>query len=300
MRTRIAPRSLLICAAFSLIPAYSFSQTAEAQSDGTLNARELFYGEIEHNKHPATKPQAQPQTKPGPGQTKVASPVVSEPKQGADGSVRVTTVDYPVPSVPRLCVHANLQRRSGSGAMVSVDPGALFRVGDGLRLRIEVCNEGYLYVINRNTSGTWEPILAAGGPADHSNHVLPGKWYTIPDDSHIMTVEAPAGEDKLFVVLAHQPITDLQTLTETLNRQNPSNRGGSTNAPPAGADPIIAQNFVRDDFVDKMHELYGRDLVVEKTSDAETKGDQSGWFAATRDDAGPDSRVILDLQIRHN
>lgn len=99
--------------------------------------------------------------------------------------------------------------RTESGGWKPADPRTVFRPGDEVRFRFRSSFDGYLYVLNRASSGQYMwlyPSQQAG--TDH--RVKPGNSYIIPSTSGAFAIPDPAGFDVVYWVLSP---TELRGLT---------------------------------------------------------------------------------------
>ncbi|MCP5114346.1 MAG: DUF4384 domain-containing protein [bacterium] len=233
-----------------------------------------------------------------PSQT--APPVKEDPPPPTTpGDVKYVTAAAIEESGLPLGMRYSILKRVGSD-QVEVDPDTTFRAGDRIRVRVEVNDTGYLYIINRGSSGIWKPLFPSPEIGGGSNVVSRGRSYDIPPE-HLFTFDEQAGEEKLFIVLCRQPEPDLENLIYELSGSEQQPAEGK---PPA-ADPqpkmLLAQNVVdiRDDFVGRFRNAYARDLIIEKV-DPDTPGPmkETAVYAVSAT-AAPDSRVVVDVSLDH-
>jgi hypothetical protein len=206
----------------------------------------------------------------------------------ATGSNTFTVADVQ----PALCLHASL-RKAANGSLTEVDTSASFRLGDNLAVRVEVCSPGYLYIINRNSSGSWTPIFPSANTPAGGNRVEVGRAYNIPEEGSL-TVTSPAGEERMFMILSRQPVSDLSALENEMAGQ-PAGHDENT-SPRVGT--MLAENRPMDDaFVER---LKPRDLVIDPPVKPSSQQDgQSGLYAATTN-ATASAHAVLDLRIKHD
>ena len=89
-----------------------------------------------------------------------------------------------------------LERMEG-GVWRVIDPGLVLAQGDRVRFRFRTNFEGYLYVTNQTTSGTYEqlfPRLDTG----KDNHIIANKEYQVPSTSNVFRVAGPAGYEVVY------------------------------------------------------------------------------------------------------
>lgn len=91
--------------------------------------------------------------------------------------------------------------RYDAGAWKAVDPGHVFQGGDRVRFRFKSSRTGFLYVVNRGTSGT-ESTLFPNDQGGGDNRVEAGREYEIPGQGSAFRVTGPAGYDTVYWVLS--------------------------------------------------------------------------------------------------
>jgi hypothetical protein len=205
-----------------------------------------------------------------------------------------------------LGIRLSVLRMTPSGQPVEVPPDTNFQPGDRVRLNIQVSDSGYLYIINRGSSGSWTQLFPSPDLPNATNAVVPGGPYSVPQDRNFV-VSDPPGEEKLFLILSRTPIVDIQSLTMDMSRRE---AGNSPPQEPAKEEPsaqpprslnTLASNLppMNDALVDRMRNVYARDLIIEKV-DEQTPGTrkENAVYAVNPVDGGA-TRVVLDAQIKH-
>ncbi|MGO9230702.1 MAG: DUF4384 domain-containing protein [Bryobacteraceae bacterium] len=87
--------------------------------------------------------------------------------------------------------------RQDAGAWRAVDPGLVLAHGDSVRFRFHTNFDGYLYVMNRGTSGSYE-ILFPREDTGKQNRIEAAKEYLVPAVSGSFRVSGPPGQDILY------------------------------------------------------------------------------------------------------
>jgi hypothetical protein len=154
--------------------------------------------------------------------------------------------------------------RDNAGHYAEVSPKTVFHDGDHLRLSVMANRPGYLYVIQQGSSGNWSPIFPAPGsvaaPGDNVNQIDQGRIYQIPNRNGAFQFDRNPGQEKLFLVLSRQGISDLDSTVSSL--------GDSTHQTPADSAPqptnpepqaLEATNQIPAELVEKMT---SRDLTL--------------------------------------
>jgi hypothetical protein len=126
-------------------------------------------------------------------------------------------------SAPVSLISIMLEKKSGD-TVQTVDPGHVFDSGDTVRFRLRPSVDGYLYVLDLNTSGKYD-ILFPRAQTGTDNGITHGHDYLIPATQGWFQISGPAGREKLYFVLS--PIA--LTMGQMQNR--------ATNLPPQGTAP---------------------------------------------------------------
>ncbi|MCZ6486248.1 MAG: DUF4384 domain-containing protein [Acidobacteria bacterium] len=84
---------------------------------------------------------------------------------------------------------------------VPVDANSTFYAGDQIRLSLESNTDGYLYILNQGTSGSWNYIFPHLTINSGDNFIRKGVEYTIPPRSWLRFDETP-GDDVLIILLS--------------------------------------------------------------------------------------------------
>ena len=100
----------------------------------------------------------------------------------------------------------HLEQKQGDKA-VAMFPGHVFRAGDVVRFRVSARGmEGYLYVIDQGTSGSYTTLFPAqGSHADTFLHANQDVFVPSVEDGWF-EVDGPAGFDVLYFVVSPKPI----------------------------------------------------------------------------------------------
>jgi hypothetical protein len=294
MRSREIP-SLLWLAAFALILTAAL---ASGQADKQLSAREIFYSPpVEPPPAKKAPPrQAAKAKEKKPAEAKPAPPASISDSVASSGTAAGPMVDVsytPGETVPLGLRYSILKRESSGSA--EVDPDTVFHSGDRIRLRIDVNTAGYLYIVNRGSSGNWKPLFPSPEIADGDNRVQKGKQYEIPP-GYVFTFDEQPGREKLFIVFSHQPVSDLEGLIYSLT--------GGQQKDKEPIRPLIAQVNIQDGLIDRLRTVYSRDLIIEKV-DETTPPPPSGpakekAVYVANPSRDPDARVVADITLIHN
>jgi hypothetical protein len=276
-------RAIWLCL---LANGYVFGQ----QDAKKLTARELFYSAAESPPAPAHKT-GKTAAKPKPVQHKSAS-ASDESAATPSPSVPVVMAAYrPQGDHSALGLRYTILKKSADG-QAEVSTEAVFHAGDRIRLAIEANDDGYLYVVNRGSSGTWKLLFPSPEIKNGDNHIQRRVRYEIPA-GYTFTFDEQAGEEKLFVVLSRQPEPDLEGLIYSLGQN-----GGA----PGGVQKpktLMASAAFGDDVIGRLRNSYARDLIVEKVDDEPAGPKAEKAVYAVNPTGSADSRVVADITLKH-
>ena len=166
-----------------------------------------------------------------------------------------------------------LQQGPG-GIPVEVDADTVFRSGDRIRFVFEPNVAGFLYVIQRGSSGRWSVLLPHPEIDGGQNRVAPYESVSIPPAGWFRFDDNP-GTEQVFVYLSREPA---RTLLPWSGRPIAA-------AQTVGEPTVIAlQNSVR-----------SRDLVFE-TADTPDAADQAAYIVNQAEAA---NAVAWTVELRH-
>jgi hypothetical protein len=283
----------------------AITSTVCAQSSKTLTARELFYSPVK----PAAPAKAQPSkppkriasakaAQPKPVATDAPSPQVARVQPGAPSvtpsGVAVVPVAY---SVGRpLGLRYSFLRKSDGDNYDEIDAATAFHSGDRIRVSIESNDPAYLYVVMRGSSGSWKLLFPTPEVSGGSNLVESGRRYLIPPPPGRFAFDEQAGEEKLFLVLSRRPEPSLEQLIYSLSS------GDKPAQEKAPKQMLLAKAIlpIDDGLVNRLRgQVYARDLIFEKV-DETTPGEKKEKAVYVVNPAGaPDSRLVVDLSLKH-
>lgn len=139
---------------------------------------------------------------------------------------------------------------------VEWDSGGPWAVGDHARLGIEINDTGYLYVVHRQASGAWRRLFPTPEIERGSHFVRSGVVYPLPPEEGL-ELTLPGGAERFLVVLAREPVRELESLVGPLAAENTVSA-----APP----PEISEGVV-----EKTRSLFpSKDLLIERVAGEKT------------------------------
>ena len=188
-----------------------------------------------------------------------------------------------------------------------VSPATIFHNGDHLRLSVMANQPGYLYVIEKGSSGGWKAIYPGKHASDNgeaTNRIEPGRVYQVPDGKGSFRFDQNPGQEKLFLVLSRQRIADLEGAINSLKQGGqPSSAPSSPKPPTDQGEALEAANTIPDAFVQRLASR-DLDLVEEETVDQPQSNNQPGEKAVyvvskvsyTKNES---PRVVASLTLKH-
>jgi hypothetical protein len=220
-------------------------------------------------------------------------------------TVTATANPAPVPPIPTVSAAApamNLGLRYNlvlvdqqSGKSENVDSDKVLKHGDCFSLEFESNRSGYLYVLAKQSSGQWQPLLPSQEMTEESNIIDPGKRMRVPK-SYCFEVNDPAGSETLFVVLSRNP-SDFQNLSEGIKRQNA----------PATPSPVRRQvdttqyaDASMDKTLQQMRQQFGtRDIAIRKVNQPINEQEPAHSVYVVNTSDKPSSSVVTQIEVKH-
>lgn len=89
----------------------------------------------------------------------------------------------------------------------TVPQNTVFQTGDILRFRLSSHLAGYLYVIDKGTTGGIATLFPASGAGEDGNRIEPNQSYLVPANGDgWFSVSGPSGFDVLYFLVSDRPI----------------------------------------------------------------------------------------------
>ncbi len=181
-------------------------------------------------------------------------------------------------SAPAAATNAGIKYRillrAPDGAAREVDAETMFRSGDQIRFAFEPNVDGFLYVIQRGSSGRWSVLLPHPMINRGRNRVASYGEVTIPPEGWFRFDENP-GSEQVFVYLSKAPLATL----------------------PWGGGPVVrVQSVDEPTVIELANSIRSRDLVFEK-EDAPDSAEKAA-YVVNQDDLGDTVAWTVELQHR--
>ncbi len=273
---------LPIAIALTLGLTASYAQQAGQKKDSTAKpatsgARELFYLAV------APKEKLPPITR-----------ASAHPPKPQPGSPPATAQDPAPPPAVHLGIRYNLLVVDANNHGTTVDADHMFRKGDQVALEIESNHSGYLYVLARQSSGQWLPLLPSPEMADQSNVIDPGKRIRVPQN-YTFEIQDPPGSEHLVLVFSRDP-QDFYELYQSIKKQQ-------SDPPPPVRQPAggvqVADAGVNKAVADMEQKFGTRDLVIRKVNQPLGSGEPAGSVYVVNGSNTPTSSMTTEIEIRH-
>jgi hypothetical protein len=183
-----------------------------------------------------------------------------------------------------------------SGKSEDVDPDRTLRTGECFAIDIESNRSGYLYVLAKQSSGSWQALLPSPEMTDESNIIDPGKKVRIPA-SYCFEIHDPPGTETLFVVFSRDP-KDFYDLYQGIRRENakPSQPASSgTSNPVQMASASTVNNAVA-----RMSKEFGtRDIAIRKVSQSTSAQEPAHSVYVVNNSNQPTASLVTQILVRH-
>jgi hypothetical protein len=97
--------------------------------------------------------------------------------------------------------------RLDANAWRTIDPGLVLAQGDRVRFKFRTNFDGYLYVMNQSTSGTYEQLFPRQETGE-DNRVTASKEYRVPATSAAFRIAGPAGHEIVYWLVSPARLND--------------------------------------------------------------------------------------------
>jgi hypothetical protein len=154
--------------------------------------------------------------------------------------------------------------------------------GDCFAIDLESNRAGYLYVLDRQSSGSWMPLLPSSQMPGQKNQLEPGKRLRIPS-SYCFVVHNPPGTETLFVVLSRDP-RDFYELFESVKSKESQPKQAKVDAA-----------------VEHLEEKFGgsRDISIARTDEPTRNDEPKGAVYVVNTSDRPSSSLVTKIEVRH-
>lgn len=148
---------------------------------------------------------------------KAAGPDAALPSGGTQSS-RLEAPDYYSDKLARrVGLKYKIKHCTGECTVENVDESHIFYTGDKIRLEVEANIDGYLYIINRGSTGSTKTLFPERSLNGGINRIQRGVSYSIPSQGWITFTKQP-GREHLIIIVSRTP---LQSLPEQASEAAP-------------------------------------------------------------------------------
>jgi hypothetical protein len=113
-----------------------------------------------------------------------------------------------------------LERFDG-GAWKVIDPALVLAQDDRVRFRFRTNFDGFLYVTNQSTSGTYEQLFPRQ-ETGQDNHIVASRDYQVPATSVAFKIAGPAGHEVVYWLVSPTRLTDVPERPASPSGGNPT------------------------------------------------------------------------------
>jgi hypothetical protein len=252
---------------------------------------------------PAVKKSVEPkpveQVTPRPPQTQ-PPPSTKTPATTPNPSVQLPSgADVASPSAVPLGLRYSVLKAASDGRYQEVDADSIFRAGDRIRFSVTANDSGYLYIVQRGSTGNWRVMFPSADIEDGNNRVMNRREYMFPPGGRF-TFDQNTGDVKIFLILSRAPEPNLEKLIYDLNA--PAKPAAAPNA--GSKHLMIAANRppIDDAIIGRVRStVMARDLVFEKVDDKTVgeRKEQAIYVVNVNTAAAAEQRLVVDLTLRH-
>jgi hypothetical protein len=285
----LAQVSRSVAVSLLLLCVLGLAKRADGQEEGGLTARTLYYNS---GSDVQPKTTGSKQTKRTSARTTATATSTSSKATGTSSAETETVPEAPPVNAPapNLGVRYNvLVVDSASNSAKEVDPSGEFRRDDCLAVQVQSNYDGYLYVLDRGSSGKWDVLLPSMELPDESNFVKARTDVRAPAQA-CFSLDNPPGVEHLYLVLARGP-QDVSALNAAIKGSRDPQQSGATESK---GQPNLETQVARLE-----QGLQSRDLRITKVKRPQAGEPANAVYVVDTSASGSD-RIVTEIQIKHN
>jgi hypothetical protein len=177
-----------------------------------------------------------------------------------------------------------------------VDSDRNFHNGDCVAIDFEANRSGYLYVLAKQSSGDWLPLIPSLEMPGEGNILNPEATTRVPKE-YCFELKDPPGRETLFVVLSRDP-RDIYELNEGIKGNTVEPRPQPAARPSAPVQVADAREV--NSAVQRMSQQFGtRDMAFRKISQPQDSHEPAHAVYAVNTSSKPTSSIAIRIEIRH-
>jgi Domain of unknown function (DUF4384) len=176
-----------------------------------------------------------------------------------------------------------------NGKAEQIPANRVLREGDCFAIDLQANRASYLYVLARQSSGSWMPLIPSAQIPGQRNDIQAGKRVRVPTDGYCFSIHNPPGAETLFVVLSRDS-RDFYELYESVKAQQ--TKMGRTE---------LASAKQLDAAVEHLDQKFGgsRDISVTRTSEPARNDEPRGAVYVVNTSDKPSSSLVTKIEVHH-
>ncbi len=245
--------------------AFCIAGFAGAQDHSTEGTRQLYY-------------LATPPTDTLPPISRGATPTAAAPKAAA----------------LHLGLLYNVVLVNGNNKAEQIPSNRVLKAGDCFAIDLQANRSSYLYVLVRQSSGSWMPILPSAETPDQRNELDLHKRIRVPTGGECFTIHNPSGSETFFVVLSRDP-KDFYELYAGIKSKESKPKA---NEAPSETQTASAKVNTA---VEHLDEKFGssRDISVTRVEGPTRNDEPEGAVYVVNKSDKPAASLVTKIEIKH-
>jgi hypothetical protein len=178
------------------------------------------------------------------------------------------------------------------GGTEEVSSNRVLHEGDCFAIDLQTNHAGYLYVLARQSSGSWLPLFPSPDIAGQSNQIEPFKKVEVPAE-YCFTIHNPPGKETLFVVFSRDK-KDFLDLYESVKARQQKGANVTNDVQMASAKSL-------DSAVERLNQQYGasRDITITRIPEPVKKDEPRGAVYVVNTSDKLSSSLVTKIEVLH-
>lgn len=186
------------------------------------------------------------------------------------------------------------------GMTVPIPADRVLQKGDCFAINLEANRAGHLYVLAKQSSSVWRPILPSSDMAGETSMLDPGKRVRLPLRD-CFAIEDPPGSETLFVILSRDA-KDYYELYSAIKERDALEAAAAESKGKARVQETglrLADSRLNH-AVDDMTSRFGsRDIVIRKMSDLPSRTDQPESVYVVNASSKATTSISATIVVKH-
>ena len=179
------------------------------QSGKRIKSRDAEIYEMYYNDTlTSSNPKKTPGKTPGREEKKDPKPAANRPSAAESPKTELPVSYQAEQQSRRVGLKYKIKHCNGHCEVEYVDASHDFYTGDEIRLEVEANIDGYLYIINRGSTGRIQTLFPHPGVNGGDNRIQRGVTYSIPAQGWIKFTEQP-GEERVTFIVSRTPLQSI-------------------------------------------------------------------------------------------